>query len=201
MFNRRLVLLAPFCLCAAAPAMAEATSALKLVAAARRQIGVTTSYNPTYQKLAFPGGDVPRGTGVCSDVVIRAYRDALGIDLQKLVHDDMVQNFAAYPKTWGLKSTDRNIDHRRVQNLATFFTRKGVALMLSGYPIEVAPGDVVTMTLPGNLPHIGIVSDARSSDDERFLLIHNIGRGAQEEDLLFAFKRTGHFRFGLKATH
>lgn len=200
MLNRRLFFFSPFCVFSVSPAMAKTTSALKLVAAARSQIGVTTFYSPAYEKLAYPGGDVPRETGVCTDVVIRAYRDALGIDLQKLVHDDMRKNFKAYPKTWGLKSTDRNIDHRRVPNLATFFTRKGVALLLSGYPIELKPGDLITMMLPGNLPHIGIASDKRSSDDKRHLLIHNIGRGTQEEDVLLDYKHTGHFRFGLKAT-
>ena len=188
-------------LCLAAPALAQQTSAApdwrsKLVEAAREQIGVTTFYDPTYVRLDYPGGDVAPDRGVCTDVIVRAYRRAFGLDLQKLVHEDMAANFAAYPKTWGLKATDRNIDHRRVGNLATFFARKGVSLAVSEEPTDVQPGDIVTQMLPGNLPHIVIVSSDRSVDvPERALVIHNIGAGARQEDTLFAFRQTGHYRF------
>lgn len=168
----------------------------RLVDAARRQIGVTTSYDPTYIRLTYPGGDVAQDRGVCTDVVVRAYRRAFRLDLQKLVHEDMLANFAAYPKGWGLKSPDSNIDHRRVPNLAFFFTRRGDSLPISQDPADYQPGDLVAQMLPGNLPHIAIISTNRSPDViERPLVIHNIGQGAREEDTLFAFRHTGHFRF------
>ena len=188
-------------LCLAAPALAQAASAApdwrsKLVEAAREQIGVTTFYDPTYVRLDYPGGDVAPDRGVCTDVIVRAYRRAFGLDLQKLVHEDMAANFAAYPKTWGLKATDRNIDHRRVGNLAAFFTRHGESLSASEDLADFQPGDMVTQMLPGNLPHIVIVSSERSADvPERPLVIHNIGAGARQEDTLFAFRQTGHYRF------
>ncbi len=189
-------------LCLAAPAaFAQETKAVpdwrgKLVDAAREQIGVTTVYDPAYVRLGYPGGDVAPERGVCTDVVVRAYRRAFALDLQKLVHEDMAANFSAYPKTWGLKATDRNIDHRRVGNLAAFFGRKGVSLAVSQNPTDFQPGDIVTQMLPGNLPHIVIVSSERSADvPERPLVIHNIGAGARQEDTLFAFSQTGHYRF------
>jgi len=168
----------------------------RLVEAAHRQIGVTTLYDPTYTRLAYPGGDVAQDRGVCTDVVVRAYRRAFRLDLQRLVHEDMLANFAAYPKGWGLKSPDSNIDHRRVPNLAVFFTRQGGSLAVSQNPADYQPGDLVAQMLPGNLPHIAIISTNRSPDViERPLVIHNIGQGAREEDTLFAFRHTGHFRF------
>jgi uncharacterized protein len=167
----------------------------ELVDAARQQIGETTIYDPAYVRLSYPGGDVPRERGVCTDVVIRAYRDAFGVDLQKLVHEDMRENFATYPKRWSLKKPDRNIDHRRVPNLQTFFRRKGADLGIPDTPEGFQMGDLVTMMLPGNLPHIGIVSDQRSSADNRPLLIHNIGGGAREDDILIEFKIDGRYRF------
>lgn len=168
----------------------------RLVEAAHRQIGVTTLYDPTYTRLAYPGGDVAQDRGVCTDVVVRAYRRAFRLDLQKLVHEDMLANFAAYPKGWGLKSPDSNIDHRRVPNLAVFFTRRGGSLAVSQNPADYQPGDLVAQMLPGNLPHIAIISTNRSPDvPESPLVIHNIGQGAREEDTLFAFRHTGHFRF------
>ncbi len=188
--------------CLAMPvAMARAHAAgpdwrSRLVEAAHRQIGVTTLYDPTYTRLAYPGGDVAQDRGVCTDVVVRAYRRAFGLDLQKLVHEDMLANFAAYPKGWGLKSPDSNVDHRRVPNLAVFFTRRGGSLAVSQNPADYQPGDLVAQMLPGNLPHIAIISTNRSVDViERPLVIHNIGQGAREEDTLFAFPHTGHFRF------
>jgi uncharacterized protein len=169
---------------------AHADPALDLVRAARDQVGRTLVYDPRYEKLAYPMGDVPIERGVCTDVVIRAFR-GLDIDLQKLVHEDMRRSFAAYPQNWGLKRPDANIDHRRVPNLSTYFKRRGMALQ----PGDYRAGDVVTWMLPGNLPHIGIVSDARDPASGRPLILHNIGAGAQEEDMLSAFPITGHFRW------
>lgn len=193
MLSRRSLLCAAFGL-VTAPALA-ATWPERLVAAALAQVGKTTLYDPAYVKLAYPGGDVPIERGVCSDVVIRAYRDGLGVDLQKLVHEDMAAHFDAYPKLWGLAGTDRNIDHRRVPNLETFFTRKNAALPAATDAGQYKSGDLVTMRLPGNLPHIAIVTPHLSDDGARPTLVHNIGGGAQVEDVLFAFRLTGHYRF------
>ena len=167
----------------------------KLVRAAEQQIGVTTLYDAAYSKLSYPGGDVPRERGVCTDVIVRAYRDALDLDLQKLVHEDMRRAFSAYPKLWGAKSTDRNIDHRRVPNLRTFFQRRGTALPVTKEAADYKPGDVVSQVLPNGLPHIGIVSDRMNSAGDTPLVIHNIGRGTLAEDILFALDITGHYRF------
>lgn len=174
---------------------ARPTLAQKLVAAARSQIGWTVTYDPAYRTLSYPNGDVPPERGVCTDVVIRAYRSALSVDLQRLVHEDMRRNFSAYPRHWGLKRPDRNIDHRRVANLQVFLTRRKANLALSDDLKTVRPGDLVTMMLPGNLPHIVIAGDKMNEDNTRPLVIHNIGRGAQEEDVLSQFKLTGHYRF------
>lgn len=171
--------------------------ARKLVEAATSQIGVTTLYDPAYMKLAYPNGDVKLDRGVCTDVVIRAYRRGLGIDLQQLVHNDMVRNFASYPKTWGLSKPDSNIDHRRVPNLQRFFARKKAELAMSDDYSSYQAGDLVTMMLPGHLPHIGIVSNKRYEVSGRPLLIHNIGAGTQEEDILATYPHTGHYRFAL----
>ena len=159
---------------------------------ARAHIGVTTGYDGSYRTLAYPLGDVPQETGVCTDVVIRALRQQ-GIDLQQLVHEDMARHFSAYPQKWGLKRTDRNIDHRRVPNLETWFARHGKSLSLTD-PDSFQPGDIVTWRLPGDLPHIGIVSDRRAADGTP-LIIHNIGRGAQEENILNQYPRTAHYRY------
>ena len=171
----------------------KAGPANSIVGAARSQIGVTVSYDPAYVALSYPGGDLPRDKGVCSDVVIRALREGKKMDLQKLVHEDMKANFAKYPKIWGLRRTDRNIDHRRVPNLRTYLKRKGCAVPVTKKPGDYQPGDLVTCTVPPNLPHIMIVSDRRSSRGVP-LVIHNIGRGAREEDVLFAYPLTGHYR-------
>ncbi len=169
--------------------------ARKLVAAAQAQIGVTTSYNPAYVSLAFPGGDVPADRGVCTDVVIRAFRK-LGMDLQKLVHEDMKGSFSKYPQNWGLKKPDPNIDHRRVPNLMRYFQRQGKSLPVTDKPADYRPGDLVTCIVPPNLPHIMIVSDVPSPEDAvRMKVIHNIGAGARLEDRLFEFKLTGHYRW------
>jgi len=166
----------------------------KLVVAARRQVGVTTEYDPAYVALSYPGGDVPADRGVCTDVVIRAFR-AAGLDLQQLVHEDMAADFSAYPPLWGLKRTDRNIDHRRVPNLAAYFTRLGKKVPApTDAAAEFRPGDLVTCLVPPRRPHIMIVSD-RHAASGRPLVLHNIGRGTQEEDRLLDFQRTGHFRW------
>jgi uncharacterized protein len=169
--------------------------AAEFIEAARAQVGVTLRYDPSYTRLKFPNGDVPREIGVCTDVVIRAYRDAFDFDLQSQVNADMKRNFSAYPKIWGLKRADSNIDHRRVPNLRTFLKRKGAELDASSDGLLYNPGDLVTQNLPGNLPHIAIVSDTMNAADTAPLVIHNIGGGAQIEDTLFAFEITGRYRF------
>ena len=181
----------------AAPVLAGAVPS-RLTEAARDQVGVTVTYDPAYAVLTFPGGDLPRDRGVCTDVVIRALRDAWGIDLQLAVNRDMKAAFSDYSALWGLTTTDRNIDHRRVANLATLFNRVGAKLALTDEPTPYLPGDIVTWTLPGNLPHIGIVSD-RLAKDGTPLVLHNIGAGAQEENILFAHPMTGHFRLSASA--
>ena len=171
-----------------------ATHAQRLVAAARRQIGVTLRYDPAYTVLSFPNGDVDRVKGVCTDVVIRAFRDALALDLQALVNADMRANFGAYPKNWGLGRPDRNIDHRRVPNLATFWRRQKAAVPVTDDPAGWRAGDIFTQRVGGRLPHTGIVSDRKNTIGVP-LVIHNIGGGTREEDALFAHPLTGHFRW------
>ncbi len=168
--------------------------ALALIAAARGQIGVTQTYDPGYSRIAYPGGDVPRERGVCTDVVIRAYRDAFGIDLQRAVHEDMVAHFAAYPRHWGLKRPDRNIDHRRVPNLERFWQRAGADLPLPGIPADWRPGDLFSSLVGGCLPHTGIVSDKVSPRGVP-LVIHNIGRGTQEEEISAVGRMIGRYRW------
>ena len=170
------------------PAAADA----RLPELARRQIGVTVEYDPAYVVLPYPGGDVAPERGVCTDVVIRAFR-GIGLDLQKAVHEDMKKAFAAYPRNWGLKRPDKNIDHRRVPNLRTYFKRRGWEVPLTRNAADYKPGDLVTCIVGGNLPHIMIVSDRRAADGTP-LIIHNIGAGTEEEDALFLFPLTGHYR-------
>lgn len=165
----------------------------EIVEAARSQIGKTVTYDGAYVALKYPGGDVPMAKGVCTDVIIRALRKGKELDLQKLVHEDMKANFSQYPKNWGLKRTDRNIDHRRVPNLKTYFKRKGYSLPVTKKKEDYLPGDLVTCTVPPNLPHIMIVSNRKGSKGVP-LVIHNIGRGAREEGSLFTYKLTGHYR-------
>ncbi len=167
----------------------------KMIEGAKRQVGVTRSYDPNYRRIAYPNGDVPRETGVCTDVIIRAYRHA-GVDLQVLVHEDMKSAFSLYPKNWGLRRPDTNIDHRRVPNLATFFRRKGTALTVTRRGADYRPGDIVTWRLSSGVPHIGIISDVPIRGTDRHLVVHNIGAGAQIEDVLFAYALTGHYRYG-----
>jgi hypothetical protein len=166
----------------------------RLVAAALERTTFVVRYDGSYVRLKYPGGDVPAGTGVCTDEIIRIYRK-LGIDLQKEVHEDMRSAFSAYPKAWGLARPDRNIDHRRVPNLATFFRRKGEALPVSRSADAYPPGDLVTWDLGGGIPHIGMVVGRRSADGGRFLVVHNVGEGPKLEDVLFRWKITGHYRY------
>ncbi|MFT5906390.1 MAG: hypothetical protein ACI9E1_001998 [Cryomorphaceae bacterium] len=173
-------------------ALEASSTGAKIVNAAKTQIGKTTSYDPAYQGIPYPMGDIPIEKGVCTDVVIRALRDALNYDLQKQVYLDMSKNFSKYPKIWGLKHTDRNIDHRRVPNLRTFLKRKATSLHVTKTPADYKPGDLVTCMV-GKRPHIMIVSD-RTSSDGTPLIIHNIGSGAKEEHSLFSYKLTGHYR-------
>jgi uncharacterized protein YijF (DUF1287 family) len=176
-------------------ALAEDFSS-RLARAALERTRHRVVYDGTYYRIPYPGGDVPAHLGVCTDVVIRSYR-ALGVDLQKSVHEDMARHFAAYPskRIWGLLRPDPNIDHRRVPNLQVFFTRKGKALPVTFQPDAYQAGDLVTWMLPGNLPHIGIVSDRYTTDGVRPLIVHNIGAGPRLEDMLFHFPITGHYRY------
>jgi len=176
-----------------APSAAPAAPSPPLVAAARAQVGVVRLYDPAYVQLRYPGGDVAPDRGVCTDVVIRALR-VQGLDLQRSVHEDMRANFAAYPSLWRASSTDRSIDHRRVPNLRRWFERQGWSLPVSADAADYRAGDVVTWDLGRGQTHIGIVSDRRSWDRRRPLILHNIARGTQEEDVLFAYEITGRYR-------
>lgn len=185
------VLLALLLLPGAAPAQAPAPVGVSLARAAARQVGVTLRYDPGYVRLAYPNGDVPIERGVCADVIVRAFR-AVGVDLQKEVHEDMRRSFAAYPRNWGLRAPDRNIDHRRVPNLMKYFERRGRAVPAGG---AVEPGDVVAWRLPGGLYHIGIAAEERVPGSRRPFMVHNIGSGARKEDVLRAFEIIGHYRW------
>jgi len=165
-----------------------------LVTAAREQVGTTTSYDSRYRTLAYPGGDVEQKTGVCSDVVVRSFR-RLGVDLQKAVHEDMQRDFRAYPQNWKLRGPDANIDHRRVLNLMTFFRRAGKNKSISTNRDDYLPGDIVAWDLGNRVTHIGIVSDKKTTFTRTPLIIHNIGAGVKEEDVLFSYKIIGHYRY------
>lgn len=184
--------------CLAENFSSQTNNADKLVEAALAQTKEAVTYNGAYFKLAYPMGDVPAHYGVCTDVIIRAYRQ-LGIDLQQLVHEDMRGNFSLYPakKNWGQNKTDTNIDHRRVPNLQVFFTRYGKKLSITQNAGDYQAGDLVTWMLTGNLPHIGVVTNTFSADKQRPLIVHNIGSGPQLEDVLFAYPISGHYRYGL----
>jgi uncharacterized protein len=168
--------------------------AAKLIAAAVAQTSQHVTYDGSYRRIAYPNGDVPATIGVCTDVVIRAYR-RVGTDLQVTVHEDMKSAFAAYPRQWGMRAPDANIDHRRVPNLQTFLRRRGAELAISKKAHDYHAGDLVTWMLPGNLPHIGMVTDRRASDGQTPLIVHNIGRGPEVEDSLFTYPITGHYRY------
>lgn len=176
-------------------------SGAKLAKAAAAQLGVTRGYDANYTKLTYPGGDVPRNTGVCADVIIRAARDAFSLDLQKLVHEDMLKNFSAYPKKWGMQHPDANIDHRRVPNLEVYWRRAGAQLWFAdgpvagnGFPERIEVGDILTWLLDGHMPHVGIVVDKGFFETT---IVHNIGSGVQE-NWLFSMRSqraNGHFRW------
>ncbi len=166
----------------------------KLSQAAIERTKHVVRYDGSYRKISYPNGDVPKHLGVCTDVIIRAYRK-LGIDLQKDIHEDMKANFRVYPNLWGLSKPDPNIDHRRVPNLQTLFRRKGVILPLTNYQADYVAGDIVTWMLPGNLPHIGIIVNSGRRNEQKPLVVHNIGSGPVTEDILFEYKITGHYRY------
>jgi uncharacterized protein len=173
---------------------ADATPLEKVNAGAIEQTTQTTDYDGSYVKLDYPNGDVPINTGVCADVVVRAFRKA-GIDLQKELHEDMKKNFAKYPQKWGARRPDTNIDHRRAPNLMNWFDRQGKARPITKDAKDYLPGDVVAWDLDNGLPHIGMVSKIKVEGAERYAVVHNIGSGARIEDVLFAWKITGHYRY------
>jgi uncharacterized protein len=196
--DRRQVLLAAASSVWASHAAASATAAgpaKRLIEAGTAQVGVTTLYDAAYVRLGFPGGDVPIERGVCTDVIVRAYRQAFGFDLQAALNADMRTAFQAYPKRWGLGAPDPNIDHRRVPNLQTFFARKGAERPRPSTAVGWQAGDLVTQMIPGGRPHIGIVSAQKNPSGDRPLIIHNIGRGTQIEDVLDLFPVTGRYVF------
>jgi uncharacterized protein len=167
-----------------------------LVAAAIERTHHVVRYDPAYARIAYPGGDVPADTGVCTDEIIRSYR-SVGVDLQKEVHEDMSQNFELYPRRWRWLSSrpDANIDHRRVPNLMVFFSRKGESLSLTSRAEDYTPGDLVTWDLGGGVSHVGVVVDRKSWQAGRYMMVHNIGQGPRMEDVLFRWKITGHYRY------
>ena len=171
----------------------DGSLASRLVHAALDRTHQVVRYDPAYVRLDYPGGDVPEGTGVCTDEVIRSYRK-LGFDLQKLVHEDMKRHFAAYPKHWGLAAPDKNIDHRRVPNLQMFFKRQGASLPVTQNGSDYLPGDLITCTVAGKLPHIALVVPAPDGGTTPWI-VHNIGQGPQCENRLFDFPLTGHYRW------
>ena len=173
---------------------AQAQFSQKLSDAALTLTKDRVTYDPSYFSIKYPNGDVAADKGVCTDVIIRAYRK-LGIDLQKEVHEDMKKNFSKYPKKYGLKKPDTNIDHRRVPNLMVFFAKFGKSKSIETNPALYAPGDIVSWLLPGNLTHIGIVVNKKSADGKRYLIVHNIGGGQVIEDCLFKFTITGHYQY------
>jgi len=168
----------------------------RLVAAAVERTHHVVRYDPAYVRIPYPGGDVPADTGVCTDEIIRSYR-SVGVDLQKEVHEDMVQNFDQYPRRWRRLSSgpDPNIDHRRVPNLMVFFSRKGESQALSSRAEDYAPGEIVAWDLGGGVPHVGLVVDQKSQTSGRYMIVHNIGQGPRMEDVLFNWKITGHYRY------
>ena len=175
---------------------AQNNSAEQLSNAALELTQQRVEYYPGYIRIAYPNGDVPANKGVCTDVIIRAYRK-LGIDLQKEVHEDMSKNFHLYPKNWGLKKPDTNIDHRRVPNLMVYFKRFGKVKSITQNPNDYKPGDIVCWNLGGGITHIGMVVNKKSADGLRYLIVHNIGVGQVLEDCLFSFKIIGHYTYGI----
>lgn len=174
---------------------AQSTFHLRLADSAFTLTQQKVIYDLSYFSIAYPNGDVPRDRGVCTDVIIRAYRK-LNIDLQQLVHDDMRTHFSQYPHAWGLRRPDKNIDHRRVPNLMTFFKRSGASIPVTYHAADYQPGDIICWLLRRGLKHIGIVSKQKTAEHKRYLIIHNIGSGQVIEDVLFAYPIIGHYRFG-----
>lgn len=192
----KLVLLLLLLTVSCVPPAGAQTEPQKLVSAAMERISHRVTYDGRYRRIGYPGGDVPDHIGVCTDLVIRAYRK-LGIDLQKRVQEDMADHFDRYPskRIWGMTAPDANIDHRRVPNLQVFFSRKGEQLSVSQDAGDYKPGDLVTWMLPGSLPHIGIVTDQVNPDSGNPMIVHNIGAGPKVEDMLFDYPITGHYRY------
>ena len=191
--NRIVISIVLICIPGLLSVNADSDIGMCLVSAARMQIGKTIRYDPVYQSIEYPNGDVPMDRGVCTDVIVRAFRTGLDLDLQKLVHEEMKRDFKKNPHNWGSESPDKNIDHRRVRNLQTYFQRRGWSIAVSKKAADYKPGDLVTCIVPPNLPHIMIVSD-KNTPAGRPLVIHNIGAGTKEEDRLFEFKLTAHYR-------
>jgi len=184
-----------FLLLFAANAFGQSERALRLSDSAIALTKQKVVYDPSYFSIPYPNGDVPAGKGVCTDVIIRAYRKALAIDLQREVYLDMKPNFKLYPKNWGRKTTDRNIDHRRVYNLMVFFKRKGLVKPITKSHSDYQPGDLVCWNLGGNISHIGMVVNKKSTDGKRYLIVHNVGGGQVVEDCLFTWKIIGHYQY------
>ncbi|MDR0824998.1 MAG: DUF1287 domain-containing protein [Prevotella sp.] len=189
---RKAIALFLFILISAAMSAQETDFYKRLSNAAIELTKDRVTYDPRYYTLSYPNGDVPADKGVCTDVIIRAYRK-LGIDLQKKIHEDMRTNFNTYPKKWGMKTTDKNIDHRRVPNQVMFFTRFGTVKKVSDNGDDYKPGDIVTWDLGKGITHVGIVTDRMSADKKRPLIVHNIGQGQVLQDCLFSYKITGHY--------
>jgi uncharacterized protein YijF (DUF1287 family) len=204
-FSKRWLWLGPFLLLMSTFTPAQEKSSVsqaqqqflqELVAAAIERTHHSVRYVSAYVRIPYPDGDVPADTGVCTDEIVRSYR-ALGIDLQKEIHEDMVRNFSAYPRKWRwlLARPDSNIDHRCVPNLMVFFSRKGETLPTSKLAEDYSPGDLVTYDLGGGVPHIGIVVGRKSPETGRSMVVHNIGQGPRMADVLFNWKITGHYRY------
>jgi uncharacterized protein YijF (DUF1287 family) len=194
--NMKKILLCLFSLALSFPAFSQSSTDFdsKLCKAAIAITADRVTYDGAYFVLPYPNGDVPANKGVCTDVVIRAYRK-VGIDLQKEVHEDIGEHFDKYPKKWGLSKPDKNIDHRRVPNLMTFFARFGSVKKISGSPADYKPGEIVTWDLGSGLTHIGLVIDKKSADGKRCLIVHNIGNGQEISDCLFSYKISGHYHY------
>ena len=191
---KRRLLVAGFVLALTVTGYAQNDFAAKLSDAAVTLTKQTVEYDPQYFSISYPNGDVPAGKGVCTDVVIRAYRK-VGIDLQKEVHEDMKANFSLYPKNWGLKATDKNIDHRRVPNLMKYFSRFGTVKPITNNAADYKPGDIVAWNLTASVTHIGIVVNKKSPDGQRYMIVHNIGTGQVMDDVLFAYTIIGHYSY------
>jgi uncharacterized protein YijF (DUF1287 family) len=191
---RKYLLLLLFSLLAITFALGQDSFSEKLSEAAIELTTQEVVYDPSYFSIGYPNGDIPSNKGVCTDVVIRAYRK-LGTDLQKEVHEDMKDNFSKYPKNWGLSSTDKNIDHRRVPNLMVFFSRHGMVKPMTNISTDYVPGDIVCWNLGSGTTHIGLVVNKKSIDGRRYLIVHNIGGGQVLADCLFDFKIIGHYSY------